>query len=170
MFRKCKIIIGFCISALSLFLIYFFSIPHSVESFATLRLGGDTPYKIQAEAKNFDGSTIFVGSKFYVYVVQKGIDWCVVGNCGMSGALVDCMGGWFAGEATSLSAEEYGLTKDEVGAGKSMVVVANKDQKIIGIYPNYTIQQVPYILKNHRDLSDKFDFCYKTQMPSRWKM
>lgn len=171
MFKKqmLKFIISFSIIAV-LFLIYFFSIPRSVEHFNTLHIGGDTPYKIQTEAKGFDSSTIFVGSKFYVYLVQKDIGWCVVGNCGMSGALVECMGGWFASEIVIPSDEGFGLTREEVDAGKSIVVVANKDQKIVGIYPNYTIQQVPYILRNHRNLSDKFDFCYKTQMPKRWKI
>ena len=164
-----KIIMAACVIILSLFLIYFFSTPRSVEHFYTLHVGRDAPRQIQTEVKNPDGSTIFTGSKFYVYLVQKEVDWCVVGNCGMSGALVECMGGWFAGEAANLSAKEYGLTKNEVEAGKSIVVVADKNQKIVGIYPDYTIQQVPYILKNHRDLSDKFDFCYKTQMPKRWK-
>ena len=101
--------------------------------------------------------------------MQKDVGWCQVGNCGMSGALVECMGGWFAGEVVAPSEEMFGLTKKEVDAGKSIVVVADKSQKIVGIYPNYTIQQVPYILKNHRDFSDKFDLCYKTQMPKRWK-
>lgn len=67
----------------------------------------------------------------------------------------------------SLLEEEYGLTKDDIDAGKSIVVVADKYQKVVGIYPNYTIQNVSYILKNHRNLSDKFDFCYDTQMPKR---
>ena len=169
MFQKYRIVIGVCIIVLSLFSIYIFSLPRPVEHFYTLHVGGNVPHQVQTEAKDPDGSSIFVGSKFYVYLVQKEVDWCVVGNCGMSGALVECMGGWFAGEATDLSAEEYGLTKNDIEAGKSIVVIADKDQKIVGIYPNHTIQQVPYILKNHRNLSDKFNFCYKTQMPKRWK-
>ncbi|TSC92604.1 MAG: hypothetical protein CEN91_398 [Candidatus Berkelbacteria bacterium Licking1014_85] len=172
MFKKqaLKLIIGSCIICIIavLFLAYFFSVPRSVEYFYTLRIGGDTPYRIQTEVKDFDGSTIFVGSKFYVYLVQKDIGWCVVGNCGMSGALVECMGGWFAGEVVVPSDERFGLTKEEVDTGKSIVVVADKDQKIVGIYPNYTIKNIPYILKNHRNLSDKFDFCYDTHMPKRW--
>jgi len=170
--RKIKIIISICVIvlSLSLFLIYFFSTPRSVEHFYTLHVGRNAPRQIQTEVKDFDGSTTFIGSKFYVYLVQKEVDWCVVGNCGMSGALVECMGGWFVGEAVNLSAGEYGLTEEEVKAGKSVVVVADKNQKIVGIYPDYKIQQIPYILKNHRSLSDKFDFCYKTQMPKRWAM
>ena len=150
-----------------LFLAYFFSTPHSVEHFYTVHIGRDTPYKIQTEVKDFDGSIIFTGKEFYVYIVQKGVEWCVAENCGMSGTLVTCMGGWFASETVLPSEEEYGLTKDDVDAGKSIVVVADKYQKVVGIYPNYTIQNVPYILKNHRNLSDKFDFCYDTQMPKR---
>lgn len=170
MFQKQKIIIGIGAIISSLFLIHFFYIPRSVEHFYTLHIGRKAPRQIQTEVKDADGSTVFVGSKFYVYLVQKGVDWCVAENCGMSGALVACMGGWFAGESTELSSSEYGLTKDEVEAGKSIIVVADKDQNIVGIYPNYTIQQVPYILRNHRNLSDKFNACYKTQMPKRWKI
>ncbi len=169
MFRKniLKLIIGFCITVV-LFLIYFFSTPRSVDSFYTIHIGRSVPHQIQTEVKDFDGSVYFVGRKFYVYVVQKGVEWCVEGNCGMSGALVTCMEGWFASETPLPSSEEYGLSKDDVDAGKSIIVVADINQKIVGIYPNYTIQNIPYILKNHRNLSDKFDFCYDTQMPKRW--
>lgn len=166
---RTEIIVSICVIFLSLFLIYFFYIPYSVEHFYTLHIGRKIPHQVQTETKDFDGTVIFTGSKFYVYLVQKEIDWCVAGGCGMSGALVECMGGRFVGEAVNLSAGEYGLTENDIEAGKSVVVVADKDQSIVGIYPNQTIQQVPYILKNHRNLSDKFDFCYKTQMPKRWK-
>ncbi len=162
-----KLIIGFCIIAV-LSLIYFFSTPRSVDSFYTVHIGGSTPRQIQTEVKDFDGSIHFIGRKFYVYVVQKNIEGCVEGNCGMSGALVTCMGGWFASETPHPSWEEYGLSKDDVDAGKSIIVVADINQKIIGIYPNYTIQNVPYILKNHRNLSDKFGSWWNGQMPKRW--
>lgn len=113
-------------------------------------------------------------SKFYVYVVQKDAYHCALEDCGMSGVLVDCMGGWISGDTAIASAHNgYGLNKDEVEVGKSsMVIVADKDQKIVGIYPNYTIQNIPYILKNHRDIIDRdaFDFCYNTQMPKRWNL
>lgn len=161
-----RLIISFCVIAV-LFLIYFFSIPRSVDHFYTVHIGRSTPRRIQTEVKNFDGSTIFTGKNFYVYIVQKDIGWCVAENCGMSGALVECVGGWLASEIVIPPWEEYGLSKDDVDAGKSIVVVADKNQKVVGIYPDYTIQNVPYILKNHRDLSDRFDFCYDIQMPKR---
>lgn len=167
--KSLKFIICFGVVT-ALFLIYLFSAPRSVEHFYTLRVGDDTPYKIQTEAKNFDGSIHFTGARFYVYFIQKDIGWCQVGNCGMSGALVECLGGWIASEVATDYSDGLGLTKDEVATGKSVVIIADKNQKIIGIYPNYTIKNIPYILsKNHRDLSDKFDFCYNTHMPSRWR-
>lgn len=171
MFKKksLKFIICFGVATV-LFLIYLFSAPRSVEHFYTLRVGGDTPYKIQTEAKDFDGPIHFAGAKFYVYFIQKDIGWCQVGNCGMSGALVECLGGWMSSEVATGYSDGLGLTKDEVVAGKSVVIIAGKNQKIIGIYPDYTIKNIPYILsKNHRDLSDKFDFCYNTHIPSRWR-
>lgn len=101
--------------------------------------------------------------------MEKDMSYCALGDCGMSGVLVDCMEGWLSSENINGGAEEYGLDEKDVEAGKSsIVIVANKDKKIVGIYPNYKIRNIPYILKNYTDLSDNFNSCYDTQMPKRW--
>ena len=51
-----------------------------------------------------------------------------------------------------------------------MIIVADENSKIVGIYPNYIVQNVPYILKNHRNLLDRFDFCYNVEMPKNLKI
>lgn len=144
--------------------VFFFSF-RSSRSFGPLTLGGPTVLKISdgASAPHYS----IWKSRFYVYVIQKDMDYCALENCGAGGLLVQCMEGWISADA-AMAADEYGLKESDVRSGKaSIVVVADEDQKIVGIYPNRTIQNVPYILKNHRNLSDRFDLCYNLEMPSR---
>jgi hypothetical protein len=163
-----KILIGFGVIILLLMCIFlFFSPPHSVKSFGPLNLGNEAPIV----SKNvFEYSLLYdLKYKFYIYAMEKNMDYCALGDCGMSGILVNCMGGWLSSENINGGAEEYGLKEEDVYADKSsIIIVADENKKIIGIYPNYRIQNIPYILKNYRGSFDKFDLCYKTQMPQRW--
>ncbi len=170
MIRGCliKILIGVGIIIVVLFVVYFsfFSI-HSVKSFGPLKLGDQTPLK------SGDGTSApyryILESRFYVYAVEKDMGWCALEGCGMSGVLVNCMEGWLSADAT-MAADEYGLKEEDVKSGKaSMIIVADENSKIVGIYPNYIVQNVPYILKNHRNLLDRFDFCYNVEMPKKFK-
>lgn len=158
-----------CIIILFLVYFFFFFTPYSVKSFGPLKLGGEIPVvgEYVPEYKLFYN----LKYKFYIYAMEKYMSFCALGDCGMSGILVDCLGGWLSGEGISGDggATDYGLSEEDVDAGKSsMIVVADKNKKIVGIYPNYRIRNIPYILKNHRNLSDGFDFCYDIQMPKRW--
>lgn len=167
--KKYKITISSCVIILLLIIIYifFFSLPHSVKSFGPFKLGEQAP----VVSENVPEYEIFYGLeyKFYIYAMEEYMSFCVFGDCGMSGVLVDCLGGWLSGEGIhgDGGATDYGLTEEDVDAGRSsMILVANKNKKIVGIYPNYTVRNIPYILKNHRNLFSDFDFCYDIQMPS----
>ena len=104
-------------------------------------------------------------SQFYVYAMQKDLPPCAYEDCGMSGALVACMGGWVS-NAWKQDAPEFGLNELEVEAGKaSVVIVADKDSKIVGIYPHRTTHNIPSILKNHPELSDALKGCYDYHVP-----
>lgn len=158
-----------CIIILFLAYFFFFFTPYSVKSFGPLRIGDEVPVvgEYIPEYKSFYN----LKYKFYIYAMEKHMSFCALGDCGMSGVLVDCLGGWLSGEGISGDggATDYGLSEKDVDAGKSsMIIVADKNKKIVGIYPNYRIRNIPYILKNHRNLSDGFDFCYDIQMPKRW--
>lgn len=159
------------ISVVLLFLIYFFffSLPHSVKSFGNFILGEKVPV---VSENVVEYSMLYnLEYKFYIYAMEKNMGYCALGDCGMSGFLIQCMGGWLSSENINGDggATDYGLEEEDVSAGKSsIIIIANKDKKIVGIYPNYKIQNIPYILKNHTNLSDNFDFCYDTQMPKKW--
>lgn len=168
--RMIKISIAVCVFVVvfSAYFLFFFA-PRSVQSFGSLKLGDLAPLKVGDGAVIAPYSTIRE-SRFYVYAVQKGASFCAFEDCGMSGVLVDCMEGWLSADSAMPSIADYGLIEEDVEAGRaSIIIVADRNQRIVGIYPNYIIQNIPYILKNHRDLSDRFDFCYDIQMPKRWR-
>ncbi|MFH1200831.1 MAG: hypothetical protein V1484_00675 [bacterium] len=163
-----KITIGMSVIMLFALYFYFFSSPYSVKSFGPLKLGDHTPVTsdVVVEYEPFYD----LEYKFYIYAMEKGMSFCAQGDCGMSGVLVDCLGGWLSGQGISGDggASDYGLAEEEVASGKSSIImVADKDKKIIGIYPNSRIRNIPYILKNHLNLSEDFNFCYDVQMPKR---
>ncbi len=150
------------------FCFYFFSSPRSVKSFGPLKLGDHTPVTadVVVEYEPFYD----LEYKFYIYAMEQHMSFCAQGDCGMSGVLVDCLGGWLSGQGINGDggASDYGLSEEDVGSGKSsMILVADQDKKIVGIYPYYRIRNIPYILKNHRNLSEDFNFCYDIQMPKR---
>ncbi len=165
-----KIAVSFCtIIILSLVYFYFFSIPRSVKSFGPLKLGDQAPIVSENVPEyNFLYSLKY---KFYIYAIEKGMSYCVLGDCGMSGVFVDCIGGWLSADGLSGDggANDYGLVEEEVVEGKSSIIlVADKNKKIIGIYPNYRVQNIPYILKNYRDVFERFDSCYEMEMATKW--
>lgn len=161
-------ILGAC-GVVMLFSVYiFFPHPRSVKSFGPFKLGDQAPIVSENVVEYED--LYDLKYKFYIYAMEKNMSYCALGDCGMSGVLVDCMEGWLSGDGISGDggASDYGLKEEDVADGKSsMIIVADKNKTIVGIYPNYRIRNIPYILKNHTDLSDKFDSCYDTQMPVR---
>ena len=163
-----KIIVSICIIVLFLVFIFLFSPPRSVKSFGPLKLGNQAPI-VSENVVEYD-FLYTLTYKFYIYAMEKNMSYCALGDCGMSGIFVDCMGGWLSADGLSGEggANDYGLVEEEVANGKSsIIVVADKNKKIIGIYPNYKIQNIPYILKNYRNMFEGFDSCYDTQMPKR---
>ena len=136
-----------------------------ITEYGPLKLGETAPFK-PGDQTSYPYRTI-QQSRFYVYVVQKGLPTdCVFEECGMSGVLVDCMGGWLSGDEQAETAERFGLDIEKVRAGKSsMVVVADKDSKIVGMYPNRTTHNLPTILQKHPELSDSLETCFDFHLP-----
>ncbi len=93
--------------------------------------------------------------KFYVSVAEPDI-WCTNEYCSIEGALIQTMGGWLQGEDTdqATSEEFFGLNLPENQHIKSLVVVGDKEGRIVGLYPNKGLKDVLIILKNYRDLAD----------------
>ncbi|MGK5091090.1 hypothetical protein WDW89_03620 [Deltaproteobacteria bacterium TL4] len=130
-----------------------------VKEFGPLKLGGPTPYK-PGDSVAYHLRKI-PQSKFYIYVAEKDLlPDCAFEDCGIHGGVVECLGGWLSGNSTDqpTHTEAFGLDKSEA---TSIIVVADQDSTIVGIYPNYTMQNLPEILKRHADLIDFGSFAVK---------
>lgn len=95
-------------------------------------------------------------ARFYVIVI-KNDSWCINEDCSLDGALIETMGGWLQVERTCCGSEikeEIGLNLPENAEVKTLVVVSNADNKIVGIYPNRDLKDVLPILRLHPNLAD----------------
>lgn len=170
MSKKYIVCLLIILGILALFLIYkAFSPPRSAKSFGPFTLGDEAPVtgSIPTYKDLYD-----LDYDFYIYAMERDMSYCAQSDCGMIGALVECMEGWLSGEGLvgDGGAEDWGLSVKEVGAGESsLIIIADRDKKIVGLYPNYRVRNVPYILKNYRDHIEqlRFDECYN-QMPTRF--
>lgn len=109
-------------------------------------------------------------SRFYVYAIGDE-HMCIGSDCGIGGYFVECLGGWLSGEKIITEEFDYGLRDAGVDVGQlKIITVADKDAKIVGIYPGARIKNLPYIMRNHRDLvpNDVFEGC-SDLLPRRWK-
>lgn len=100
-------------------------------------------------------------SEFFVYSLGDE-SMCIGSSCGIGGYFVECLGGWISGYHIAGDTFDYGLNDKDINSGKEKIItIANKEAKIVGIYPGARIRNLPYIMRNHRDLvSDEvFDGC-----------
>ncbi len=90
-------------------------------------------------------------SRFYVYVWQPGLPVpCVYEECGDGGEVVATLRGWLWGtDFDEFISEHYHLPRL-----KSLVLVADRDSMIVGIYPDAQVSDIPRILKKHPELAD----------------
>jgi len=121
-----------------------------------------TPLKIGKEMPFGPGGWTFApymeipaSQKFYVSIIQDEL-WCSGGDCGIDGSLIETMGGWLqvANTAQPTDKEFFGLYLPENQYIKSLVVVGDKEGKIVGLYPNKGFEDILAILKNHPDLAN----------------
>ncbi len=145
--------------------------PFSVNQYKGITLGMDAPEKGDDHTVWAPPDDSVPTSDFYVYALGDE-SLCIGGMCGIGGYFVDCLGGWISGERQLASEEDYyGLDSGNVMEGKERVItVANADGKVVGIYPGAYIRNLPYILRNHRDLAGAkiFKICSDI-LPSRWR-
>ena len=88
----------------------------------------------------------------------------------MGGYFVGCLGGWISGYKDIGEVSDYGLRSAGMDIDKQKVItIADKDARIVGIYPGARIRNLPYILRNHRNLvsDDVFEWC-SDLLPRRW--
>lgn len=126
----------------------------SVQRFGPLNIGDDT--------LSGPGDWTFApymeipAAKFYVTVVNDEF-WCSNEDCGLDGAFIQTMGGWLQVESVSVNSDlpsMSGLDLEENKNVKSVVLIGNSDGKIVGIYPNRTLDDALGILRQHPDLAD----------------
>ena len=98
--------------------------------------------------------------KFYVSIAEPDI-WCINGSCGIEGDFIQTMGGWLQVEDTYQSEVEpsFGLDLPENNNTRSMVIIGDRNGRIVGLYPNKVIKDILNILKNHPNLAD-FDVLF----------
>jgi hypothetical protein len=121
----------------------------SVAAFGPYRLGDPSP--VRPGDPTAYPHKITPKAKFYVLVVEKGIPtMCTFEDCGAEGAVVEAMGGWITGDDQLETVGNAGLDQVEVTSGRqSLVVVANRARRIIGIYPNSGMRDLYSILQRH---------------------
>lgn len=137
-----------------------------VESFRTVHLGMSTAEKA-GDSTGWAAPYSFVHhSLFYVYVLHEPL--CIGADCGMGGYFVECLGGWLSSSGFG-DVEDYGLYDTSWNREEGLITVANEDGIIVGIYPGARIQNLPYLMRNHRDLvsPEVFKAC-SASLPSRW--
>lgn len=145
--------------------------PFGVKQYKTIALG------MPAAEKGGD-STIWAPpynrvpeeSDFFVYSLGDET-MCIGSDCGIGGYFVECLGGWISGYKDIGDVFDYGLREVGVDIDKQKIItIADKNAKIVGIYPSASIRNLPYILRNHRDLvpDDVFRGC-SDLLPRRWK-
>lgn len=122
-------------------------VPPSVNSFGPLKIGGVSP--IQPGDPTAYPHKVTPRAKFYVLIVERGLPtMCTFDDCGPEGALVAQLGGWVTGDAQNETIHLAGLDQTEVKAGRqSIVVVSDKTTRIVGIYPNSRMRDLPAILE-----------------------
>jgi len=125
-----------------------------VSAFGHIAVGG--------EAVTGRGSHTFApyfeipSARFYIMVIENDI-WCSNESCSFDGHFIQTMGGWLQAEMTCCGSEikyELGLDLPENAEVKTLVVVSNSNNKIVGIYPNRGLKDVLQILRLHPDLAD----------------
>ena len=92
-------------------------------------------------------------SRFYVEIWHKDIHFrCILDECGPAGETVASLRGWLQGYGMEDSG--YGLPWPNFSEIKSLVLISDRDLKIVGIYPNVGINNLEAILRQHPGSAD----------------
>lgn len=136
----------------------------SVDEFGPFRVGERSPYGEGANAP-LDNKDISK-SEFYVFVQRRSLFLCEFEDCSVAeGRIVACMGGWLSGDGELQSATDHGFNDHDLAQGKaSLVVLADKESKIIGIYPNHTETDILEILGQYPQYRESFKQCLEVEL------
>ncbi|MFA6375788.1 MAG: hypothetical protein WCX69_00095 [Candidatus Paceibacterota bacterium] len=161
------------ILAVIVFLVGFFvwqKYPFGVKKYKTIEIGMAAAEKANDHIVWAPPYDTVPESDFYVYSLGDEA-MCISSDCGMGAYFVECLGGWISGYKDIGEVADYGLREVGVNIDKQKIItIADKDAKIVGIYPGAGIRNLPYIMNNHRNLASKetFNICWN-MMPQLWK-
>jgi len=145
--------------------------PFGVEQYKTIKLGIDAAEKAgDSTGWASPDDRVWEESGFFVYSLGDET-MCIQSDCGMGGYFIECLGGWISGYKDIGEAYDYGLRDAGVDINKQkLITIADKNGKVVGIYPGASIKNLPYIMRNHRDLVEKdvFEGC-SSLLPKWWK-
>lgn len=144
--------------------------PFEVKQYKTIKLGMEAAQGAGTHTYWAPPYRTVPESSFYAYALGDE-HMCIGSSCGVGGYFIECLGGWLAGEKVKTEEFDYGLRDAGVDMEKQTIItIADKDAKIVGIYPGAGIRNLPYIMRNHRDLVPEDDFKHCSElMPRRWK-
>lgn len=130
-----------------------FSSLEGVKEFGTLKVGDAAPLK-PGDAE------IPKGKKFYVYAFQQDLiekGYCIFTACLQPGEVdyIQKLGGWYSSDGKFQTAKAFGLDPDKLSRGEvSLVVVTDKEGRIVAIHSGKTIRDILSILRQHPELAD----------------
>jgi hypothetical protein len=144
--------------------------PLGVKQYKTITLGMQAAEKAGDHIIWAPPDDTVLESDFYVYSLGDET-MCIESDCGIGGYFIECLGGWISGYKDIGDVDDYGLRDAGINIDKQKIItIADKNAKIVGIYPGASIRNLPYIMINHRNLvpDDVFNGCLNL-LPSLWK-
>ncbi|TAN33581.1 hypothetical protein EPN28_02100 [Patescibacteria group bacterium] len=143
--------------------------PFGVKQYETIALGMKAAEGAGTHTVRHPPFDIVTPSYFYVYVIND-LPMCIEDGCGLGGKFIDCLGGWISAYNIVTEEFDYGLRDAGADMKKSVITIADKDAKIVGIYPGAHVRNLPFIMRNHRNLvsEELFKACSE-HLPRWWK-
>lgn len=172
-FSKHKIKILFVVvfaTMLLIGIIFLQKYPFGVGQYKTIKLGMQAAQNAGTDTYWAPPDDKVPKSDFYVYSIGDE-DMCIGSSCGIGGYFIECLGGYIAGEKIRTEEFDYGLRDIGEDINKlKIITIADKEGKIVGIYPGARIRNLPYIMRNHQNLvaDDRFKVCFDL-LPRVWK-
>lgn len=169
---RIKILSGFLIAVfLFVGVVVWQKYPFSVKQYKTVVLGMESAEKA-GDSIGWAPPYRNVPKESAFFVYSLGDDaMCIQSDCGAGGYFIECLGGWISGYKDIGEVRDYGLCDAGVNINnQKLITIADKDAKIVGIYPGASIRNLPYIMRNHRNLvhSEIFEGC-SNLLPRRLK-
>lgn len=139
----------------------------SVKEFGPFKMGSKSPYA-EGNGATYDGKLI-PKSNFYIYAIRRGMDMCEFEDCSLSeGRVVRCMGGWLSSLGYHSSANLGDVDGKALKQGMaSLVVLADKNSNVIGIYPNHAESDILEILGRQPRYEKTFSECIEKELTNQ---